>query len=115
MAGQGSYRNSLTRDLTTNTAQYFSHRRHADFLRGKGRGRYAQKSKLLLAGLEPKTFRAEDFTKLTLQLQGEKNVSCKYHNDSTCKTCAHCYRIVQDQESDMAQISVGRSARLHGI
>ena len=81
MAGQGSYTNSLTRDLTTKTARYFSHRWNTDFFRGKGRGRYAEKSKLLLAGLEPKTFRAEDLTKLTLQiapnhnqqLQGEKS------------------------------------------
>jgi len=54
-AGQSSYRNSLTIYLTTKTAQYFSHGWNDDFPRGKGRGRYADKSKLLLAGLEPKT------------------------------------------------------------
>jgi len=83
MTGQSSYSsvgtlaslflNSLTRDLTTKTAQYFSHRWNADFLTGKGRGRYVEKSKLLLAGLETMTLRAEDLTKLTLQIAPNHN------------------------------------------
>lgn len=122
MAGQVSYRNSLTRNLTKKTAQYFSHRWNADFLRSKGRRRYAEKSKLLLAGWSW----TQGLTKLTLQiapnhnqqLHGKKNVSCKYHNDSTkllCKTCAFRYRILQDQDSNKAKISVTSSAGLHSI
>jgi len=54
---------------------------------------------------------------ITSNYRGKK-VSCKYHDDSTkllCKTCAYCYRIVQDQESNTAQISVISSAGLHSI